>query len=116
MDFWTEEVKVDDMYKKYIVDTYIGKEPMKEVSEKKYLGDTISNNMKTESNIREKTYKAVGNVNTITSSVHERLYGKRRFKAAVFMRQSMLIGALLNNAESWINVTKSDINQESTYS
>ena len=111
VDSWTEEIKVNEMNEKYLVDTYKGKELMKEVNEKKYLGDIISNDMKNESNIREKTNKAVGNVNKITSSLHERPYGKHTFRAAVLMRQSMLIGSLLNNAESWINVTESDVNQ-----
>ena len=39
----------------------------------------------------------------------ERPYGKHYFKAAKIMRESMLIGSMLNNSESWINLTKLDI-------
>ena len=39
----------------------------------------------------------------------ERFYGKHNFKAAMLMRQGVLVGGMLTNSECWINVTKKDI-------
>ena len=90
-------------------DIYEGKVEMKSVNEKKYLGDIITTDMNNEKNIKDKTNKAIGNINKIVSSLQERPYGKHTFKAAKLMRDGILIGSLLNNAETWINVTKKDI-------
>lgn len=90
-------------------DVYIGKELMKNVTEKKYLGDIISNDLKNEKNIKDKTNKAVGSVNKIMNSLRERPYGRHAYKAAKLMREGMLLGGLLTNCESWINVTEADL-------
>ena len=42
---------------------------MKNVTEKKYLGDIISADTKNEKNIKEKTNRATGIVNKITTSL-----------------------------------------------
>ena len=47
---------------------------MKRVQEKKYLGDIISNDMKNTKNIQSKSNRAVGIVNKISSTLHERPY------------------------------------------
>ena len=65
--------------------------------------------MKNNKNIKEKTNRAVGISNKISTTLMERPYGKHYFKAAKIMRESMLIGSMLNNSESWINLTKLDI-------
>ena len=82
---------------------------MKVVNEKKYLGDIFSDDMKNVQKIKEKTNRAVGIVNKITTSLVERPYGKHTFSAAVIMRESMLLGSMLNNSEAWINLTKKDV-------
>ena len=61
-----------------------------------------------EKNIKDKTDKAVGNVNKIVSTIHERPYGKYSFKAASLMRDAILLGGMLSNSEGWINVTETD--------
>ena len=45
---------------------------MKEVSEKKYVGDIISSDGKNKKNIKDRTNKATGNVNKIVTSLIER--------------------------------------------
>ena len=65
--------------------------------------------MKNVQNIKEKTNRAVGIVNKITTSLVERPYGKHTFSAAILMRESMLLGSILNNSEAWINLTKKDV-------
>ena len=82
---------------------------MNEVKETKYLGDIIQSNGHNNSNIKNRTNKAHGNVNKIITSLKERHYGKHYFKAAMLMRQRMLVGGMLTNSECWINLTKKDI-------
>ena len=68
------DCEVDSWKENITEDVYIGKETMKNIDEKKYLGDIISNEMNNYSNIKEKTNKAVGIVNKIITSLHERPY------------------------------------------
>ena len=56
-----------------------------------------------------KTNRAVGIVNKIITTLAERPYGRNRFKAAQIMRESMLLGSMLSNSESWINIIKKDL-------
>ena len=79
---------------------------MSEVKKTKYLGDIIQSDGKNNSNIKNRTDKAHGNVNKIVTSLKERPYGKHYFKAAILMRQGMLVGSMLTNSESWINIMK----------
>ena len=48
-------------------------------------------------------------MNKITNSLHERPYGVHTYKAAKLMRESMLIGSITTNSETWINLTKKDL-------
>ena len=79
---------------------------MKNVHEKKYLCDIFSADTKNEKNIKEKTNRAIGIINKISTSLNERPYGNHHFKAAKSMRESMLLGSILNNSESWTNITQ----------
>ena len=88
---------------------YIGKETMRNIHEKKYLGDIIFHNMNNYSNIKEKPNRAVGIVNELLTSLLERPYGRFTFRAAKIMSESMLVGSLLNNSESWINLNKTNM-------
>ena len=45
------------------------------------------------------------------SSLNERPYGRHFFKAYKLMREGLLIGGMLTNSESWINVTKLNIDE-----
>ena len=75
------------------------------------VGDIISCDRKNTKNIKDKTNKATGNVNKIVTSLNEKYYGKNTFKAYKLMREGILLGGLLTNAESWINVTNQDISE-----
>ena len=103
---WKETVLSSHDGKHEIKDQYIGEEVMKRVQEKKYLGDIISNDMKNTKNIKAKANRAIGIVNKISTSLYERPNGKSTFKAAILMRESLLLGSMLSNSESWINITK----------
>ena len=97
--------------KQYLQDKHIGKEAMKNVLNKKYLGSIFTHDMKNSLNIKEKTDRGVGIVNKILSSIYERPYGEHTYKAAIIMREAMLIGSMLTNSESWINLTQQDLDK-----
>ena len=109
VDTWKEILIEDDKGKKDLKDVFVGRTDMKEVNKKKYLGDVISNDGKNQANIKERYDKAIGNINKIESTLKERSYGKYYFKGYKLMREGLLLGGLLTNAESWINVTKNDL-------
>lgn len=88
VDTWNDKVIENNKGDKYLIDTYLEEEVMKKVTEKKYLGDIISNSMKNGTDIKDKTNKAIGNFNKILSSLNERPYGSHRYKAAVLMRNT----------------------------
>ena len=76
---------MDENEKEGLVDKYTGKETLKSVTEKKNLGNIITNDMKNKKNIKNRTDKALGNMNTIVSGLHERPYGSKTFRAAKVM-------------------------------
>ena len=65
-------------------------------------------------NVKDRTNKPVGNVNKIMVGLNERPYGTNTYRAARIMRDAMLVGPLLNNSETWIIVTKEDVNSLET--
>ena len=71
----------------------------------------ISADGKNDSNIRERTNKSIGNINKIISSLNERPYGRHFFRAYKIMREGLLLGGMLTNSESWINVTTKNIEE-----
>ena len=82
---------------------------MKKVNEKKYLGRIISNNITNEKNLKDKTNRYIGNITKIVKTPSERSFGPFTLKAAKLMRDGILISSLLNNAETWINLTQKNV-------
>ena len=109
VDIWKDHLVQKENGVKVLDDKHMGKEKMKAVLSKKYLGQIIQNNGRNDQNIKDKTDKAVGNVSKITNALSERPYGKHAYKAALLMRQAMLLGGLLSNAETLTHLTESDI-------
>ena len=109
VDSWKEIVQANDKGNKILKDISIGKEEMKEVQTKKYLGDIISSDGRNRKNIKDRTNKSMGNINKIVTSLKERPYGRHYYKALRLMRESILLGGMLTNGESWINLTKQDL-------
>ena len=81
----------------------------KSVFEKAYLGDIMSKDGKNVKKIKARTNKTFRNFKKIISTLKERPLGKHTFKALKLMREGLLLGGLLTNSESWINLTKKDI-------
>ena len=104
VDIWKDQLSKDAYGNNCLVDIHIGKERMKTVNSKKYLGQIVQSDGKNELNIKSHTDKALGNVDKIRNALVERPYGKYFFKAALLMREALLIGGLLSNAETWTNM------------
>ena len=109
IDLWGKEVTENKNGEKEIKDVYEGKQALSEVYEKQYLGDIIAEDGRNTTNIKERTNRGHGTINKIVNTLKERCYGKHHFKAAMLMRGAMLVGGMLSNAESWINVTQKDL-------
>ena len=109
VDAWKDVLLKHEDGHEELKDTYLGEEVMKNVHNKKYLGSIISNDMGNKINIVEKTNRGVGIVNKIRTTLIERPYGKYTYKAAALMREGLLLSSMLNNSESWIDITKQDI-------
>ena len=110
VDAWREELVIKSDGRKKIEDKFVGREVMENVTEKKYLGDIISSDGRNIKNIKERSNKGNGTINNIVSSLGVRPYGKHEFKAYKIMREGLLLGGRLKNIESWINISKKDIN------
>ena len=82
VDIWKDQITEDAYGKSYLVDINIGKERMKNVTSKKYLGQIVQSDGKNELNIKSHTDKAFGNVNRIRNALNERPYGKTFFKSS----------------------------------
>ena len=102
MDTWKDTLKKNINGEEEVLDEYDGKRKMSMVSEKKYLGDIVTNDLKNDKNIKDRINKRTGNVNKIISALNEKPYGKHAFKAGRIMRDSLLLGSMLTNCETWI--------------
>ena len=109
VDIWEDQLSQELNGNSILVDVHIGKEIMKNVSSKKYLGQIIQSDGKNELNIKSHTDKAFGNANKIINALIERPYGKHAIKAALLMREALLVSSLLSNAETWTNLTETSI-------
>ena len=76
VDSWKEQISENKNGKLEMKDIYDGRKNMTVVTHNKYLGDIISNDGKNKNNIRERTNRAIGNINKIVSTLSERPYGK----------------------------------------
>ena len=62
VDTWKDTLKKNMNGDEEVIDEYDGKRNMKMVSEKKYLGDKVTNNVENDKNIKYRTNKGTGNV------------------------------------------------------
>ena len=60
-------------------------------------------------NITERTNKAHGNISKIMSTLNERPFAKHMFKAYILMSKGILLGGLLTNSKSWVNIVNQDL-------
>ena len=72
IDSWKQQIVEKNGEGKVIKEIFAGKEIMKDVDKKKYLGDIVANDGTNALNIKNKTNKAMGNVNEILTTLSER--------------------------------------------
>ena len=85
---------------------------MKVVVDKQYLGDIMSEDGKNKKKIKDSTNWAIVNVNKIINTLlNRRPFGRHVLKALQLMREGLLLGGMLTNSESWIIITKQDIDE-----
>ena len=71
---------------------------MDNVIEKIYLRHILQSNGKNEKKITDKINKTVESVNKIISAINERAYGKHTYKAALLMREGLMLSVMMNNS------------------
>ena len=76
VDSWKDILTQNENGEEVLQDSFVGKESMKNVHEKKYLGDIITDDINKFPNIKDKTIKAMGIVNKISTTLIGRPYGK----------------------------------------
>ena len=82
---------------------------IKIVLEEKYLGDIVTSNGKHTSNIKRRSSKCIGLIVDIVNLLNLLCLGKHYFKTAVLLRQAMLLSVMLTNSETWLRLTKKDM-------
>ena len=87
---------------------------MNTISNKKYLGDILSDDGKNDLNIKNRAAKGMGNVTKVMNILEKVTLGRHYFQTAMLLRESVFLSALLTNAECWHGLTTSQINQLET--
>ena len=90
-------------------DTHVHNKLIKEVDKDKYLGDVISNDGKLDKNISSRVGKLIGVTAQILNTLKELCLGQHYFSVAMLLRQSIFLPVLLLNSESWVNLTRKNI-------
>ena len=81
------------------------------VSEAVYLGDIISCNGTNTSNVKSRTSKGMGQVNTIMTMLKAVSFGEKYFEIALTLREALLINGMLGSSDVWYGLKKSEIEE-----
>ena len=93
-------------------DTLIAHDTEMEVVEKeKYVGDIITGDGKHTKNVTTRRSKGLGIISEIVTILDGLCLGPHYFTTALLMRQCMLLSILLFNSETWLRLTKKDLNK-----
>ena len=82
---------------------------MKEDEQEKYLGDVVSNNFSNMNNIKKRVSISIGTISNIMNILSEVSLGKFHFIIGLLLRKTMFISKILQNAETWFNITQTEI-------
>ena len=82
---------------------------MESVDNITYLGDKVSNDGKNTINIKERVTKGVGIISEIFTILENVAFGQHYFKAALLLRNSLLLSSCLYNADVWHNVSQREV-------
>ena len=110
IDGWKEivvkEIKTGEFKQKDILE---GEDHMETVESEKYLGDIITDDGKNDKNIRARENKGWGIAKDLIATLVEMLAGTNHHTTGVTFRNTILISTMLNNAETWYNLTTVNI-------
>ena len=84
---------------------------MHTIKHEKYLGDILSSDGKNDMNIQNRVAKGIGNVTKVMNMLEKVTLGSHYFETAMLLRNSIVISALLTNAESWHGITIQQVNK-----
>ena len=82
---------------------------MENVTEDTYLGDIISSDGKNRKNLKKRISKGLGIITQIMNLLEIVSFGHHYTEIALLLRESMFVNGILNNAEVWYGIKKSDI-------
>ena len=77
---------------------------MKSASQATYLGDVISENGKNDETVLQRTHKATGIINQISSILSSICLGSFNYDIALVLSEAKFINSIMVNFESWYNV------------
>ena len=90
-------------------DIFAGEVNIQEKQSEKYLGDLISVDGRNIKNITVRKNRGIGIVTEILSLLENLPLGKYYFQTVVILRNSLLLGSILLNCESWYNITQAEM-------
>ena len=79
--------------------------------EETYLGDLVVNTGKNSRNIKKRCNKLMGVISVIMYILKELCLGQFYFEIAMLLRDTMFLSVMTLNSETWINLTKENINE-----
>ena len=82
----------------------VHEQDMKNASEATYLGDVLSENGTIDATVLQRTQKATGIINQISSMLSSICLGSFHFDIAIVLREAKFINAIMVNSEIWHNV------------
>ena len=82
---------------------------MDDVLNEKYLGDAVETSGRNNKNIKARCGKLVGVISNIMYILKELCLGYLYIEVALLLRETMFLSVMLLNSETWINLTKENI-------
>ena len=84
---------------------------MLNVDDDKYVGDLVSKDGKNTKNIKKRASRGIGTISNIMNTLKEVSLGQYHFEIATLLRESIFLSSVLLNSETWLNLTKSNIEE-----
>ena len=84
---------------------------MEVVKEEKYVGDVVTGDGKHTRNVASRRSKGIGITSEIMNILDGLSLGTHYFHTALMLRHAMLISVLLTNSETWLRLSKKDIDR-----
>ena len=109
VDKWVKSYQETVEGETILIENYVGKTKMEQVSQTKYLGQIISNQNNNKANISEIKNKSIGICNKIFTHLESLHLGKYYFECGIIFLNSMLRGSILYSVETYYNLKEDEI-------